>query len=80
MDNAKLSYLSKEQRFYLENEFCKIDDDTYCDDGDDFGLSLRLRDNRVWTSIVGDIEGGNNLIDFCADYFKLLENEGYYDN
>lgn len=81
MDNAhKLNYLSEEQKMYLENEFCKIDDDTYYDDSDNFYFSLRPKDIRIWNSIVEDISGGDNFISFCEDYFRLLEIEGYYDN
>lgn len=39
-----------------------------------------LSDNRFWTSIVEDIEGGDNFADYCKDFFELLDEEEYYDN
>ena len=39
-----------------------------------------LSDNRVWTSIVEDIESGDNFADFCKEFFELLDEEEYYDN
>lgn len=36
-------------------------------------------DNRIWKSGIDDIEGGDNFVDFCEEYFELLEKEGYYD-
>ena len=37
-------------------------------------------DNRVWTSNVEDIKNGDNFADYCKDFFKLLDEEEYYDN
>lgn len=36
-------------------------------------------DDRVWTSYVEDIEGGDNFADYCEYIFNLLEEEGYYE-
>ena len=74
----KLEYLLNEQGFHLEDEFYKADDNTYYNNRDKFYSSLR--DNRVWTSNVEDINGGDNFADFCKDYFELLEEEGYFED
>ena len=36
-------------------------------------------DNRYWKSNVGDIDGGDNFADFCKCFFKLLDEEGYFE-
>ena len=36
-------------------------------------------DDRVWQSYVEDIDGGDTFVDYCEDFFELLEEEGYYD-
>ncbi|MBO5828912.1 MAG: hypothetical protein J6R59_10745 [Paludibacteraceae bacterium] len=64
--------------FHLENEFYEADDNTYHEDSNDFYSSLE--DNRVWTSNVEDINGGDNFADFCENYFKLLEEEDYFED
>lgn len=40
----------------------------------------RLSDDRVWTSNVEDIDDGDNFADYCKDFFKMLDEEEYYDN
>lgn len=37
-------------------------------------------DNRTAKSMVKDIVGGDNFIDYCEEFFGLLDEEGYYDN
>lgn len=37
-------------------------------------------DNRVWTSNVEDIEDGDNFVDYCKEFFELLDEEDYYDD
>lgn len=37
-------------------------------------------DDRVWTSNVEDINGGDNFADYCKDFFDLLDEEEYFDN
>lgn len=39
-----------------------------------------LSDDRVWTSNVEDIDGGDNFADYCKEFFKMLDKEEYYDN
>lgn len=39
-----------------------------------------LSDDRIWTSNVEDIDGGDNFADYCKEFFEMLEEEGYYDN
>lgn len=37
-------------------------------------------DDRVWTSNVYDIYGGDNFADYTEYIFDLYESEGYYEN
>lgn len=37
-------------------------------------------DDRGWTSNVEDIDGGDNFISYCTEFFKMLDEEEYYDN
>lgn len=39
-----------------------------------------LSDDRVLTSNIEDIDGGDNFADYCKEFFKLLDEEEYYDN
>ena len=34
---------------------------------------------KSYTSYVEDIDGGDNFSDYCKEFFKLLEEEGYWD-
>lgn len=36
-------------------------------------------DDRTWTSNVRDIVGGDNFADFCEEFFKLLDEEEYFE-
>ena len=37
-------------------------------------------DDRVLTSNVEDIEGGDNFADYCKEFFEMLEEEEYWDD
>lgn len=37
-------------------------------------------DDRVLTSYVKDIDGGDNFADYCEYIYRLYENEDYYEN
>ena len=37
-------------------------------------------DDRVWKSSIDDIEGGDNFADYCEEFFKMLDEEEYWDN
>lgn len=39
-----------------------------------------LSDDRVLTSGVEDIDGGDNFADYCKEFFEMLDDEEYYDN
>ena len=39
-----------------------------------------LSDDRVWTSNVEDIDDGDNFADYCKEFFRMLDEEEYYDN
>lgn len=36
-------------------------------------------DNRYWKSMVADINGGDNFVDYCSYIFDVLEEEGWYE-
>ena len=58
------------QDFYLKNI------DSYLTEFDFYPPS----DNRVWASGVDDIYGGDNFIDYCEEFFEMLDEREYYDN
>ena len=59
-----------EQCSYLDNiNFC-LTEIGFCSSSD----------NRVWTSNIDDIDGGDNFADYCKEFFNLLNEEDYYDN
>lgn len=35
-------------------------------------------DNRLLKSYIEDIEDGDNFADYCEEFFKMLEEEDYY--
>ena len=37
-------------------------------------------DDRTWTSNVRDIVGGDNFVDFCEEFFELLDEEEYFES
>ena len=39
-----------------------------------------LSDDIVWKSNIEDIEGGDNFVDYCEEFFKMLDEEEYWDN
>ena len=51
-------------------------DDDFCLEESDF---YPPPDDRVWKSNIEDIEGGDNFADFCAEFFKMLDEEEYWD-
>lgn len=59
-----------ERNFYSNNK-------NYYLTEEDFYQSF---DNRVWTSNVEDINGGDNFADYCKEFFRMLDDEEYYDN
>ena len=59
-------------------------DEDYMWTDNDFCLKERgfypIPDDRVWKSNIEDIEGGDNFADYCEEFFKMLEEEEYWDN
>lgn len=52
-------------------------DDDFCSKESDF---YSPSDDRVWKSNIEDIEGGDNFADYCEEFFKMLDEEEYWDN
>lgn len=64
------SDLFDDELYYLKNEDgCITEEDFY-----------QLSDDRVWTSNIEDVDGGDNFADYCEYIFRLYEEEEYYDN
>lgn len=59
-----------------EQDFCLNDIDSCPTEIDFYPPS----DDRVWTSNVEDIDDGDNFIDYCVEFFEMLDEEEYYDN
>ena len=53
-----------------------MDDDFYLKESDFYPPS----DDRVWKSNIEDIEGGDNFADYCKEFFKILDEEDYWEN
>lgn len=64
-----------EYYLYVDDECSWMDDDFYLKESDFYPP----HDDRVWKSNIEDIEGGDNFVDFCDEFFKMLEEEGYFD-
>lgn len=37
-------------------------------------------DNRTWKSNIEDVNDGDNFVDYCEEFFELLDEENYYEN
>ncbi len=73
--NNKKQYdyiLKKYGNILIEQEICQPSNDI-----DSFDIDTL--DNRVWTSNIEDIDDGDNFVDYCKEFFKLLDEEEYYD-
>ena len=57
------------------DDFYAEDSDACLKDSDFYPPS----DDRVWESLVKDIDGGDNFADYCKYIFRLLDEEEYYD-
>lgn len=61
--------LDKKIAYLMDNDFCLTESDFY-----------PPSDNRVWTTNVVDIDGGDNFANYCADFFGILDQEEYFEN
>ena len=59
-----------------EQAVCLNDIDSYLTEIDFYPPS----DDRTWTSNVEDIDGGDNFVNYCIEFFEMLDEEEYYDN
>ena len=69
----------------LDEEFDEeLDEQDFCSNDIDLCLTeiafYPPSDDRVWTSNVEDIDSEENFINYCAGFFKMLDEEEYYDN
>lgn len=69
---------------FIDEDYVWFDDDDDLWMSDDFCLKesdfYPPPDDRVWQSNIEDIDGGDNFADFCAEFFKMLDEEEYWDN
>lgn len=65
-DNGALN----EQNFYTDDNRYYLTEEDFCS----------MSDDRLWTSNVEDIDGGDNFADYCQEFFRMLDEEEYYDN
>lgn len=61
--------LDKKIAYLMDNDFCLTESDFY-----------PPSDNRVWTTNVVDIDGGDNFADYCEEFFEILDQEEYFEN
>lgn len=61
--------LDKKIAYLMDNDFCLTESDFY-----------PPSDNRVWTTNVVDIDGGDNFADYCKEFFEMLNQEEYFEN
>lgn len=61
--------------YYMCEDYVWTDDDYRLEESDFYPPT----DDRVWESNIEDIEGGDNFVDFCKEFFKMLDEEGYWD-
>lgn len=52
-------------------------DDNLCLKESDF---YHPSDDRVWKSNIDDIEGGDNFADYCEEFFRMLDEEDYWES
>ena len=67
---------------FIDEDYGWIDDYEWVNDDDYFKESYFYPplDDRVWKSGIEDIEGGDNFADYCEKFFKILDEEEYWEN
>ena len=71
--------MNNRKKYNLEpSELIDIDCDYVCTDIEKYLYSSS--DDRVWTSYVEDIDGGDNFADYCKEFFEMLDEEEYWEN
>lgn len=65
----RLSILTDEDYVWMNDDSCLKESDFY-----------PPSDDRVWKSNVEDIDGGDNFADYCEYFFKILDEEEYWDS
>ena len=38
-----------------------------------------VQSDIYWKSLIEDIDGGDNFVDYCEYIFRILEEEGWYE-
>ncbi len=66
-DNKSIEELDEKINYLINNDFCLTDSDFY-----------PPSDDRVWTTNVMDIDGGDNFANYCEDFFEMLDQEEYF--
>lgn len=66
-DSKSIEELDAKINYLIKNDFILSDSDFY-----------PPSDNRVWTTNVEDIDGGDNFADYCEEFFEMLDEEEYF--
>lgn len=66
-DSKSIEELDEKINYLINNDFSLTDTDFY-----------PPSDNRMWMSIVEDIDGGDNFADYCEELFEMLDQEEYF--
>ncbi len=61
---------------FINKNYAWTDDNFYLKESDFYPPS----DDRVWKSNIDDIEGGDNFADYCKEFFKMLNEEDYWES
>lgn len=61
---------------FINKDYMWTDDNTCLKESDFYPPS----DDRVWKSNIDDIEGGDNFADYCEDFFRMLNEEEYWES
>ena len=69
--------MSNNDKYNIDDVLEEIDEQT-CDCLTEESF-YQPSDDRCLESYIEDIEDGDNFADYCADFFELLEEEGYYE-
>lgn len=61
---------------FIDEDYVWINDESCLKESDFYPPS----DDRVWTSNVEDIDGGDNFADYCKYIFDILDEEEYWES
>ena len=76
MNKTKALEYKLDENILFELDECPFE----CEDEFEYQqLIEEYDDDRYWKSMVADIDGGDNFVDYCSYIFGVLEEEGWYE-